>query len=520
MRVAEPTPRDDALPVGAGSRATALAARAGRPVLLTGLLGVWGYLWAVLLYDERVAGVYLGFLRGVAVLAVGAVLLVLGVRALARRRRLAPTRMLDLGIAALALLASVVAADVAYGVYDNARRARAAAPIADDARLTDGHLWHGELFPRLYFPTDLSFGLYKPDVRLTGPTYGEFYTSAMQRSPTLVDSVLQPRTLTYAIGPHGVRELEPLAGSRIFALGDSFVLGYATDEGETWTDRLGAALGEPVYNLGVSSTGPRAQLQLLEYLLATNADSMHVERLLWMIFEGNDLENDYDERREPAAAPGGGRGALLDNTLPQLVLALPARVKGESILRRLLDGELRLGRPHVAGCRDGGRYEIDGVALPVPLYHSRRWGYRFFNPDDAERAAQPRSYVLEHPHRPLLDRTLRDMRALSERHGFQVMVILAPSDARLYGADFDGFPTPSPEPYFAEYVAERSRELGFQVVDLVAGLRPYAARELLYYRDDHHWNARGNAIAAQLIEAALRDAARAPALRTAASPRP
>jgi hypothetical protein len=30
-------------------------------------------------------------------------------------------------------------------------------------------------------------------------------------------------------------------------------------------------------------------------------------------------------------------------------------------------------------------------------------------------------------------------------------------------------------------------------------MRPYAERELLYFRDDTHWNARGNRVAAELI---------------------
>ena len=62
----------------------------------------------------------------------------------------------------------------------------------------------------------------------------------MLATATLRDSVLEPHHVTYFIGPHGLRELEPLAGTRLFALGDSFVFGVATTEERTWVDLLGA----------------------------------------------------------------------------------------------------------------------------------------------------------------------------------------------------------------------------------------------------------------------------------------
>jgi hypothetical protein len=95
------------------------------------------------------------------------------------------------------------------------------------------------------------------------------------------------------------------------------------------------------------------------------------------------------------------------------------------------------------------------------------------------------------------------MNELSKKFEFQVSVIIAPSDARLYGGAFDGFPTLSPQPYFIDYVVRLAGDMGFSVVNLLPLLQPFAEQELLYYRDDHHWNVRGNRIAAQLIAATL-----------------
>ncbi len=490
---------------------TGTAERLGPRLLALGAGALWAYTCVVFLYQERVAGVGFGAALAGGTLALGCAGIAFAASRPAVRRALTPGRMLNIGVALLSATGAILIADTAAGVLANRR---AGAEVADPGRSSDPHLWHGELFPRQYYPTSRNFFLYKPDVRLSADTYGEYYTAPMQRSPTLRDSVLGLHHLAYHIGPDGLRELEPLTGSRVFALGDSYALGYSTDEGKTWTDRLGATLGEPVYNMGLSSTGPRPQLELLAYMLEHNRDSMTVRDLLWMIYEGNDLENSYAELRPATESPGGGSGALLDGTLPGWLAELPGRIKAQSAVRRLLRGELVLGRRGRSSSAGGVR-RIDGVTLATPLYHSPRWGYMLFNPDDVERATKPLAYVQGHPNRPRLDRTFRDMRALAERQGFRVTVILAPTAARLYGADFEGFPTPSSEPWFLHHVGDLARSVGFEVVDLSQLMRPAAARELLYYRDDHHWNERGNEVAAQLIAEALR--ARLPAPGTGPS---
>ena len=231
-------------------------------------------------------------------------------------------------------------------------------------------------------------------------------------------------------------------------------------------------------------------------MLETHASSMHVQRLLWMIFEGNDLENSYDELLpDSATAPR----SPFDGTLLEPVLSVPARLKGTSVLRRLVRGQLTFS----SGGHPYGQSEIDGQALPLPLFHSKKFGYRFFVPADVEAATQPVSYVMNHPNRARLERTFQEMRTLSQKGQFGVTVIIAPSDARLYGDAFEGFPALSAKPYFASYVADLSQQMGFSVVNLLDSLRPFAQTELLYYRDDHHWNERGNAIVSQIIAQAL-----------------
>jgi hypothetical protein len=477
-------------------RNTALADRIGSGCFRLGVLALWAYAFSVLPFARLFSLVDAGAPNLTVAFGIGCVAII-AFPYVARVRRLSPTRLLELGIASIAIVISLLAADLAIAVRDNGTRAKAERFTAQEARDTDHTLWHGELYPRMYTPAGQSFSLYKPNVRLTGDTYGQPYVSAMLASKTLVESVLEPRRLSYFIGPEGLRELDSLAGSRIFALGDSFVFGFATDEGKVWPDLLAASLGEPVFNLGVSATGPRRQLELLKYMMRTHPDTMHVRQLLWMIFEGNDLEDSYSTA--PLAERPTSRTGPFDGTVIETVLELPAQVRNQSVIGKVLRGELTLA----ASRRRYGQYQIDGVDLPLPVFHSQRFGYRLFVGPDTTAATQPREYVLNHPNRPRLDQTFHEMRSLSQKSGFAVTVIIAPSDARLYGAAYDGFPALSAEPYFIDYVARLAGDMGFAVVNLLPLLRPFADNELLYYRDDHHWNVRGNAIAAQLIAKAL-----------------
>jgi hypothetical protein len=473
-----------------------LPERLGLRFFVLGLTMSWAYLSAAFLLNLSFAGIQIGLLLLSVFFGIGVVLIVGLARMRVTARLITRPHMFGMGLAAIGLTFALMTADLALAVRDNVISQRRQEASDADGRLSDATIWHGELYPRQYAPTTRNFRLYKPNTRVSGITFGERYVSSMLSSPTVAEHVLERRPLSYFIGPEGLRELEPLSESRIFALGDSFAFGFATDEGKTWTDLLGKSLGTPVYNLGVSATGPRPQLELLKYLFETHRSTMHVEHLLWMIFEGNDLENSYDELLSEDMAASR---SLLDGTLLELPLSVPSRIKSTSVLRRLVRGQLTFSNESTRY----GRYEIDGQVLPLPLFHSDRFGYRFFVPADVDAATRGLDYVINHPNRRLLDRTFQDMRDLSTSAHFNVTVVIAPSDARLYGAAFEGFPALSDKPHFVNYVTDLSHRMGFGVVNLLDQLRPIAETELLYYRDDHHWNERGNEVVSRLLEREL-----------------
>jgi hypothetical protein len=60
-------------------------------------------------------------------------------------------------------------------------------------------------------------------------------------------------------------------------------------------------------------------------------------------------------------------------------------------------------------------------------------------------------------------------------------------------------PQISKEPHFINYVQKTAEGLGFDVINLYTRMQPYARKALLYWRDDIHWNARGNEVVAEIL---------------------
>lgn len=461
----------------------------------TGLLGA--YLLLVLLLEEPLCGVQVRTRYLVLLLVAGIACLYRLLRWSSRRRWISTAHLKSLALGSAVSLGSVVCLDVAFTVYLESHTALGVQEflLQDAFRVTDPRPWFAELLPPKYYPTDENFFLHKPNVASSGDVYGWFYYPALLQSPTLVDSVLERRHVSYVIDENGFRETTPLERARVFALGDSFTFGTGVDQEETWVELLERALGEPVYNLGMNGTSPRQQLMLLQFLLETRGDSMQIRNLLWMIFEGNDLEDSYDPSNRIQIERAS---SSILRTIPAALRSIALGIKDQAVLHRLLTDQVILGSPFTGN--GAPRHDVvDGVRLTRNLYRSSRHGYRLFLPAYTERAAQPESYLREHPNRPLLDQTFRDMASLREKYGFEVTVLIAPTAARLYAAEFEDFPSISEQPHFIDYVGRLAREQGFGVVDLYRLMQPYTGTELLYWRDDSHWNRRGNALVAELV---------------------
>src|SRR5205085_9605689 len=115
-------------------------------------------------------------------------------------------------------------------------------------------------------------------------------------------------------------------------------------------------------------------------------------RAVWMIFEGNDLENSY--ARDADLAP-----RIFDQTLlGTLAVGLPALVRDGSVLGRAVRGG-----SHARASSPAADTRVDRVSVSSPLWRSARFGDALVFGPYLERAAMPESYVARHPNRPALE---------------------------------------------------------------------------------------------------------------------
>jgi lysophospholipase L1-like esterase len=406
--------------------------------------------------------------------------------------------LLNVSLLAGVLLVCSIALDLVVSVYLNLTL-----PETDQSILSpiDRNGTIEEWYPKLYFPTAENFRLLKPDFDVAGAHYGDYYFPSMLQSRTLVDSVLYRHRVSIHVNELGFREQSAMDSCHIFTLGDSFTFGWGVTEGATWPDLLERKMNTSVYNLGIPGSSPKQELMLLEYLLSHFDGHLRIGRLLWMIYEGNDLEDSYAEWNEastPSTFARAVRGTILID-FRNLVRAL----REESLAFRLRVGQIQLisparRRPYASA------YTIDGVRLVRPLFHSPTHGYLLLSPGDLETASEPPTYVLRHPNRGELDKTFARMAHLSDSLHFKVTVAIIPTSVRLYAPYFKLLPAPSSEPHLVDYFQKLAETQGFDTISLLKGFEPYAGTEMLYFRDDDHLNVRGSEIAAQLIAEHLR----------------
>jgi len=441
------------------------------------------YFWSIFLHDDS----FFGFQfrdRYLVLFIIGSVVLAIWLCSKIPSTYVSLSTNVHLSVLTTLLLLVVV--DVAYTIIQNTRQPVSA--VVGYGRNKDVNYWFEESVPPPYYQTPRNFMLYKPNITIKGSTFGQQYKPDLLRSPTLVNSVLERRTVAVSINRLGFREADPIEHARIFALGDSFTFGWHVNVDKTWVKRLEQMLHVPIYNLGVSGASPKQELELLKHLINADPPIVTIRHLLWMICEGNDLEDSYADMA-PAEPLSLTRGTVLET-----LRDLPKEIRKESFVVKMMRGEIQYR--YAPTEIDSSHYSIDGVNLVTPLFRSDHLGYKLFFPDIIDRARRSMSYVMSHPNRPKLEQVFKEMRQLAHKYGFKVTVILAPTAPRLQGKYFSDFPEVSDEPYFLEFVANLARKENFQVVNLYDGLRPFASQRLLYFRDDAHWNEEGHHLAA------------------------
>jgi hypothetical protein len=359
---------------------------------------------------------------------------------------------------------------------------------------------------RFFFPQPLaerygSPGAGGPLVR-TDPELG--WTLRPDVSGLASDEPWQADLATNALGfrdvPHGKKAT---GVTRVAVLGDSFVFGSGVKQDEPLTRRLAALLGPSfeVVNLGVAGYGTDQALLTLRRWGPRLSPDVVLAGFFWNDVMENASAEMYGMQKPrfvltgdslslvpPGAAPERSAAARLD-------AALGARSHLWSLARRALGT---------------ARDRVEPEERPVMVDLSLRASPPSREPEFALTWA-------------LLDALAREARAL----GATPLVFTVPprflvDDAvkakvlKVYGLgddalDEDGF----------SRVKEACRRHDLPVVDLLPAFRDAArAGDALFLPTGIHWSAKGHALAARVLEPAVRDAARRPKLTQRAMPGP
>lgn len=322
---------------------------------------------------------------------------------------------------------------------------------------------------------------------------------------------VEGRHSTVAIDGRGLRTVPGAPASaerRVLVLGDSFAFGFGVGADEALPGRLQRALGPQVevVNGGHCGFGPDNEALLLEQ----DGAALRPELVLVLFYAGNDLWNvlsgpDRAQVRQGVLVSRPGVLERWDRALgpgriePRYLATAPTASSSawRGLLRR--SHLWRFVSRRLAALR-GRRAGVDPSARPLTPLDDEAVLIR----EDPPEFAQGWERV-----RGLLAR----MNGWSRAHGARFAVAVVPAASQVDAARWraarerhslraDDFDLEKPQRLLGAMGAAD----GYAVVDLLPALRA-AARdgEPLYFARDPHWTARGHAVAADAVLAALRE---------------
>lgn len=272
----------------------------------------------------------------------------------------------------------------------------------------------------------------------------------------------------------------------VIVLGDSFGAGAVSQE-HTWSSILAGDYRLNAYDLSVPASGPWHEYVNLRAecgRLKTNANTF----IVWQLFTGNDLDEEYGPLDADALRPRGPAGAWLSR-----VGSWRARSPVRYLLENFLSG------------RDP-RAEV--IARDFPNGRKLLFYKRY-----TETSFRTAEQVAAHPNFARLRETVGAMKKLAAScGGARLAVVVVPSKEEVYSWVWRGGPAWSSgagPSGFSVMLARACAEEGIKFLDLkpelvAASRRAYEdSGRLLYWYDDTHMNAEGNALSAAAIRREL-----------------
>jgi hypothetical protein len=282
------------------------------------------------------------------------------------------------------------------------------------------------------------------------------------------EDIAEPRHVRFETDRDGFRNSRDYHGQRWLLVGDSFVTGHGNSQENLLVSQLARDYRIDAYSLG--NTGDLADYAA--YIRGFRKRYGDDFRALLFVFEGNDFEV---TRRRPewALARFGRRYYSLFSELNTYRVT-------QSLLKRLLRG----GQIHAGSALE--MHDIGGRPMA------------FYRPyvDVTRRAREPALTGFEEE--------LAGMQPFLER------VYFVPTKYRVYHAQIaPGEKLPDAQ---WEYLDGLCRKYALRCTNLTAPLVSEAGAQLkkgevIWWRDDTHWNPRGIAVAAKIVAGDLRAAA-------------
>jgi len=370
------------------------------------------------------------------------------------------------------LVISVVACLIALTVVDLAAR----------ALLKSALYYRPEDIYKNRQPEFPSHSLFESNVSYTGKTWGDL------SSMTTRDSLREAREVNFRTDPYGYRN-DPWDSTKpldLIILGDSFGSGIGTTQEEMWDACLRRIYGLNTCNLSMPGNSPWHELLTIKREMP-RLQVRPKTTVLWAIFGGNDLD-------EPCPSilnlpPPNGFWKRFYVSFSTFCRRSPTKQVAERALAGLV------AKPR----RDS--------TIVITLPDSRN--FLVFS-SDLVREQRSLDEVWQHPNLPKLRAVFAEMGSFTRARNINVLVVYVPTKCSVYGwlpemAELWGNFTVGQRAAFSVALDEMCRENGLQFLDLQPPMVQQARQlyeesgELLWWRDDTHWNGRGHAAAARIV---------------------
>ena len=326
-----------------------------------------------------------------------------------------------------------------------------------------------------------ALSIFDRNVNYSGQTWGDLAAMTTQ------DSLREVRQVDFRTDDYGFRNdpsyydtTKPLD---LIILGDSFGAGTGTSQEEVWAALFHDKYGLNTYNLSMPGYAPWNELIMFKRELPRLKIGPRTT-VLWAVFGGNDFD-------EPCFADLDPKPVGFSKRLSVQIQTFWRRSPLKMIAQRALIGlssQISRDSAMVATLPDGRSI----LCYSQYVRHDRR------SLDE----------VRQLPNLPKLRLVFEDMSKVTKEAGIKVLVAGLPTSYSIYGWVLD-----RTEPWqntdtvipVSILMAEMCRENGFDYVDLEPRMLSEARRlyersgELLWWRDDTHWNKYGHALAAQVI---------------------